>query len=100
MEGNRLGLSTYGILEGWRGLVDNMVEPEPLTSDRVEGILTRGGTILRSSRTNPFRSPEATEAVKRNIADHGFDCIVAVGGEDTLSVACKLYAHGIPTVGI
>ena len=56
--------------------------------------------MLRSSRTNPFKDPAQLQAVKENIQKFGFDCIVALGGEDTLGVASKLYKEGIPTVGI
>src|SRR5438270_13162770 len=56
--------------------------------------------MLRSSRTNPYKEPTQLAAVKENIKKYGFDCIVALGGEDTLGVASKLWKDGIPTVGI
>jgi len=69
--------------------------------DRVEEIISWGGTMLRSSRTNPYKDPAQLAAVKENIKKYGFDCIVALGGEDTLGVASKLWnKEGIPTVGI
>ena len=94
------GFEVWGIREGWKGLVKGIVEETPLTVDRVEEIISWGGTMLRSSRTNPYKDPAQLEAVKENIKKYGFDCIVALGGEDTLGVASKLWKDGIPTVGI
>jgi phosphofructokinase-like protein len=94
------GFEVWGIREGWKGLVEGIVEDTPLTIDRVEEILSQGGTILRSSRTNPFNAPAQLAAVKENIRRYDFDVIVALGGEDTLGVASKLWKEGIPTVGI
>jgi 6-phosphofructokinase 1 len=97
------GFEVWGIREGWKGLVQGIVEDRPLTVERVEEIISWGGTMLRSSRTNPFKDPKdrkPVEAVKANIKKYGFDCIVALGGEDTLGVASKLWKEGIPTVGI
>jgi 6-phosphofructokinase 1 len=95
------GFEFVGIQEGWRGLVKGIYEP--LTLDRVEEIIYQGGTILGSSRTNPFKKGNDVEleATLRNIKEAGFDAIVALGGEDTLGVASKLYhQHGVPTVGV
>lgn len=94
------GFEVWGIREGWKGLVKGIVEEKPLTVDRVEEIISWGGTMLRSSRTNPYKDPAQLAAVKENIQKFGFDCIVALGGEDTLGVASKLWKDGIPTVGI
>jgi len=94
------GFTIYGIREGWKGLVKGIVEEKPMDVARVEEIIYQGGTTLRSSRTNPFKDPAQLQAVKENVAKYGFDCIVALGGEDTLGVASKLYKEGIPTVGI
>ncbi len=94
------GFEVWGVREGWRGLVNGIVEETPLSVGRVEEIISWGGTMLRSSRTNPYKDPAQLEAVKANIAKFGFDCIVALGGEDTLGVASKLWKDGIPTVGI
>lgn len=94
------GFEVWGIREGWKGLVQGIVEEQPLTVDRVEEIISWGGTILRSSRTNPFKDPAQLAAVKENIKEYGFDAIVALGGEDTLGVASRLWREGIPTVGI
>ncbi|MEI6431981.1 MAG: 6-phosphofructokinase, partial [bacterium] len=93
------GFEFTGIIEGWRGLVKGIYEP--LTLKDVEEIHYQGGTMLGSSRTNPFKKPEDLEAVLNNIKTAGFDAIVACGGEDTLGVAAKLYSlHGVPTVGV
>lgn len=93
------GFEFTAIMEGWRGLVKGIYEP--LGLKEVEEIHYQGGTILGSSRTNPFKKPEDLEAVLGNIKSAGFDAIVACGGEDTLGVAAKLYSqHGVPTVGV
>jgi 6-phosphofructokinase 1 len=95
------GFDFVGIQEGWRGLVKGNYEP--LTLPMVEEIIYQGGTMLGSSRTNPFKQGgEADlEATLRNVKEAGFDAIVACGGEDTLGVASKLYhQHGVPTVGV
>jgi phosphofructokinase-like protein len=94
------GFEVWGIREGWKGLVNGLVEETPLTIARVEEIISWGGTMLRSSRTNPFKDPAQLSCVKENIRKNGFDVIVALGGEDTLGVASKLWKEGIPTVGI
>src|SRR5438270_5829293 len=78
-----------GIRDGWKGLVeDNNVR---LTRQSVSGILHIGGTILGTSRTNPFKKPDSVEKVLRNIDRHNLGAIVAIGGEDTLGVAKRLF---------
>lgn len=94
------GYSVYGIREGWKGLVNDIVDDKPFTVTDVEEIISWGGTMLRSSRTNPYKDPAQLQAVKENIKKHGFDVIVALGGEDTLGVASKLFKEGVNTVGI
>ena len=97
--GLELGFEFTGIMEGWRGLVKGIYEPLGLSD--VEEIIYQGGTMLGSSRTNPFKSDADLQAVLGNIKSAGFDAIVACGGEDTLGVAAKLYSlHGVPTVGV
>lgn len=91
-----------GFLEGWRGLVEDMSEPlDPTVTDAIIGL---GGTILGSSRTNPYKKGDNCESVQRLLATfqkHELDAIVAVGGEDTLGVAHKLHTqHGLPVVGV
>ncbi len=73
---------------------------EPLTDYSVSGILHKGGTILGTSRTNPCKNKEAVQKIENNIKKFGLDALVAIGGEDTLGVACRLNKHGIPVVGV
>ena len=89
----------YGIKNGWKGLIEGQIEP--LTDYSVSGILPKGGTILGTSRTNPFKSGEDLQRLLDNIKKFGIDAIVAIGGEDTLGVAFKLHnVMGVPVVGI
>jgi ATP-dependent phosphofructokinase / diphosphate-dependent phosphofructokinase len=78
-----------GVADGWRGLVEN--DLTALTSREVSGILPRGGTIIGTSRTNPYKVDAGVERVLRNFAEAGLDALVAIGGEDTLGVAARLY---------
>ena len=87
-----------GIRNGWKGLVDG--EIELLTDYAVSGILPKGGTILGSSRTNPYKNPEDLQKVKDNLKRFGIDALVAIGGDDTLGVAMKLNEENIPVVGV
>ena len=73
---------------------------KPLDINAVRGILPRGGTILGSSRTNPLKQEGGLEAVRGTLADLGVDALIAVGGEDTLGVAAKLYDAGVNVVGV
>jgi 6-phosphofructokinase 1 len=66
----------------------------------VRGILPRGGTILGSSRTNPFKMEGGVEKIEANLASLGIDALIAIGGEDTLGVATKLHEHGVHVVGV
>jgi phosphofructokinase-like protein len=94
------GHECLGFLNGWKGLVTG--ECRPLGLADVEDIISQGGTILGSSRTNPFKAgrEEDLEKVLSNIKRFELDAVTALGGEDTLGVAYKLYKLGIPTVGI
>jgi len=92
------GVEVVGIKNGWRGLVQNKTVPLDLTA--VSGILHRGGTILGTSRTNPYKDPEELKAVKANFAALNLDALIAIGGEDTLGVATKLTLDGLPVVGV
>ena len=87
-----------GIKNGWKGLVQG--EMELLTDYSVSGILHKGGTIIGTSRTNPFKNEEEVKKVLKNIEKFKIDAIVAIGGDDTLSVASKLFKMGIPVVGV
>jgi 6-phosphofructokinase 1 len=91
------GHEVVGILQGWRGLVDDITIP---IGDRdISGILPRGGTILKTSRTNPYNEDGGVERVLENL--NRLDALVAIGGDDTLGVARRLYAeHSSPVVGV
>src|SRR4051812_28126768 len=93
-----LGYDILGIKNGWAGLIHG--EVEPLTDYSVIGILPRGGTILGTSRTNPYKKTEHLQQLKANWKKFGLDCLVAVGGEDTLGVAHRLYKKGYAVVGV
>ena len=93
------GWDTVAALEGWRGLVDGNFRD--LSTQAVSGILPRGGTIIGTSRTNPFKLDGGVENVLQNFGDRGLDALVAIGGEDTLGVAERLYReHQVPVVGV
>ncbi|WP_261559436.1 6-phosphofructokinase [Frankia tisae] len=92
------GHSFVGFRDGWRGpLTGDMV---PLDTAAVRGILPRGGTILGSSRTNPYAAVDGPSLVRENLAAAEIDALIAIGGEDTLGVAAQLYAEGLPVVGV
>jgi phosphofructokinase-like protein len=93
------GWDVVGVREGWRGLVESKLEE--LGPREVSGILPRGGTILGTSRTNPFKLDGGVDAVLRTFAENDFDALVAIGGEDTLGVAARLHEdRGFPVVGV
>src|SRR5690554_3595457 len=99
----RKGVQQYGhqfvgFRDGWRGPLEN--QTMSLGIAEVRGILPRGGTILGSSRTNPFRVEDGVERIKANLAEQGVDALIAIGGEDTLGVAAKLHEHGVKVVGV
>jgi ATP-dependent phosphofructokinase / diphosphate-dependent phosphofructokinase len=91
------GDEVVGVLHGWRGMVEGQMRP--LAAHDVTGLLPRGGTILRTSRTNPFETEDGVERVLGHL--EGLDALVAIGGEDTLGVASRLHTeHGAPIVGV
>jgi len=92
------GWEVYGIYEGWRGLRDGIIGP--LDRPDVSGILHRGGTILGSSRTNLSQNEEDMDQAISVSKEFGLDAIIAIGGEDTLSVCAQLTKRGLPAVGI
>ena len=87
-----------GFLEGWRGLVED--KSMPLDLHAVAGILPRGGTILRTSRTNPAKKPDGLEKCMATLKKNNVDALIAIGGDDTLSVATKLFDKGVKVVGV
>jgi ATP-dependent phosphofructokinase / diphosphate-dependent phosphofructokinase len=91
------GHEVVGVREGWRGLVDGLMTP--LGPREISGILPRGGTIVGTSRTNPYKLDGGVERVRLNFGQ--LDALVAIGGEDTLGVASRLYAEfKLPVVGV
>jgi 6-phosphofructokinase 1 len=92
------GLKVTGIRNGWKGLVQG--DTLPLDLQSVSGILPKGGTILGTSRTNPYKKPEDLARVKQHIATLALDALIPIGGEDTLGVATKLAQEGIRLVGV
>jgi phosphofructokinase-like protein len=94
------GGTCIGILEGWRGLVQNMVVP--LSVAETDGIIGQGGSILGSSRTNPYRNPETeVGSLREHFARLELDALIVIGGDDTLGVAIRLHNDfRFPVVGI
>jgi ATP-dependent phosphofructokinase / diphosphate-dependent phosphofructokinase len=92
------GYEFVGFVEGWRGPLQNLTCE--LGIAQVRGILPRGGTILKSSRTNPFKVEGGVEQIKANLAANGIDALIAIGGEDTLGVATRLADLGVNVVGV
>ncbi len=99
----RKGVQVYGhefvgFRDGWKGPLEGFTRP--LDVPAVRGILPRGGTILGSSRTNPFTVDGGVERIQKNLAGLGVDALVAIGGEDTLGVATRLAQQGVRVVGV
>jgi ATP-dependent phosphofructokinase / diphosphate-dependent phosphofructokinase len=93
------GGEVIGVREGWKGLVEGIFEP--LGPREISGLLPRGGTILGTTRTNPFKVEGGVGQVLDHFRAEGFDALVAIGGEDTLGVAARLYGeHDFPVVGV
>ncbi|MBN1448128.1 MAG: 6-phosphofructokinase [Bacteroidetes bacterium] len=94
----KLGHETVGFRHGWKGAVENITMP--LGREEVSGILPRGGTILGTSRTNPYKLENGEKAVLETLEANGIDALIPIGGEDTLGVAVKLHAAGVKLVGV
>lgn len=92
------GYEIVGIRDGWRGLVEDKLIP--LDLETISGILPRGGSILGTSRTNPFKNEGGAQKILKNAKDNGLDAVVVIGGEDTLGVGYKLYEMGLPCVAV
>jgi len=93
------GHEIVAVRDGWKGLTEGLFAP--LGRREVSGILPRGGTILGTTRTNPYKVDGGVEAVLRHFAEQRLDALVAVGGEDTLGVANSLHReHALPVVGV
>jgi ATP-dependent phosphofructokinase / diphosphate-dependent phosphofructokinase len=87
-----------GFRDGWKGPIEGLIME--LDVERCRGILPRGGTILGSSRTNPYKVEGGVEKLKKNLDGFGIDALIAIGGEDTLGVAHKLFDEGVNVVGV
>src|SRR3990172_6977681 len=94
----QFGWECTGIQNGWKGLIE--IDTLELDMDAVSGILQKGGTILGTSRTNPYKMKNGEKQVFDNAKKIGMDALVAIGGEDTLGVAAKLAATGFKVVGV
>ena len=92
------GHELIGFQHGWRGPIEG--EWMDLSIDAVRGILPRGGTILRSSRTNPLKHDDGLERIRANMQQLWLDGLIAIGGEDTLGTAEKLHEVGVPVLGL
>ena len=92
------GYEVLGFRNGWAGVLED--DALPLTLDQTKGILPRGGTMLGTSRTNPYADPDGGERLRRTLTGRGVDALIAVGGEDTLGVARRLGEEGAAVVGV
>ncbi len=92
------GLEVIGIQNGWKGLIEK--QTIPLNLDIISGILPKGGTILGTSRTNPYKAKGDVAKVKQNYKSLNLYALIAIGGEDTLGVATKLHHEGLNLVGV
>jgi 6-phosphofructokinase 1 len=92
------GYEMVGIKDGWHGLLENEFLPLDLRS--VSGILPRGGSILGTSRSNPFKTKEGAQTILENAKKANIDAVVAIGGDDTLGVALKMMELGLKCVGV
>ncbi len=94
----RYGDVTLGYLDGWRGVLEGRSRAlDPVSS---AGLLAMGGTILGTSRTNPFAEEDGPERVRASLAAERIDALVVIGGDDTLGVANRLSSIGVPAVGV
>jgi ATP-dependent phosphofructokinase / diphosphate-dependent phosphofructokinase len=92
------GHAILGFKDGWRGPLEDDVEA--LTIESTRGILPRGGTILGTSRTNPFKEEGGATRIIENLQAHKVDALIPIGGEDTLGAAAKLATEGVNVVGV
>jgi len=92
------GWQVVGIRYGWEGLLN--ADTVNLSFDDVAGLVNQGGTVLKSSRTNPFKRPNGPQTIVENVKKLGLDAMICVGGDDTLGVAAQLYKRGLNIVGV
>jgi len=95
---NKYGYEVYGVLRGYEGLING--DLKKLKPEDVEDIFQIGGTILKTSRTNPYKRPDGLEKILENMKKFEIDALIAMGGEDTLGAASKLLKDGVPVVGV
>jgi 6-phosphofructokinase 1 len=95
---DRYGHAIVGFRDGWRGPLENAYEE--LTIESTRGILPRGGTILGSSRTNPFKREGGADSIRENLRGLHLDGLIAIGGEDTLGAAVRLSEMGLNVIGV
>jgi ATP-dependent phosphofructokinase / diphosphate-dependent phosphofructokinase len=96
---DRYGHAIVGFRDGWRGPLENAFEE--LTIESTRGILPRGGTILGTSRTNPFKHDDGPDRIRDNMRSLHLDGLVAIGGEDTLGAASRLHSeNSLPVIGV
>ncbi|RLC35541.1 MAG: 6-phosphofructokinase [Candidatus Nealsonbacteria bacterium] len=98
LKATQYGYKVVGIKNGWEGMIKGNVEE--ITRESVSGVLAEGGTILGTSRTNPFKIENGVEKVKENIKKFELDAIITIGGDDTNGVITRLKQYGIKGVGI
>jgi phosphofructokinase-like protein len=99
----RKGIDAYGdqligFRDGWRGVLE--AHFDELSHESIRGILPRGGTILGSSRTNPYKREDGVALVRETLSDFRIDGLIAIGGEDTLGVANRLQQDGVDVIGV
>jgi ATP-dependent phosphofructokinase / diphosphate-dependent phosphofructokinase len=92
------GVEVVGLLDGWEGLMDGRVRH--LDRDDVRGILGRGGTILGTSRRDPYVHGDGYASLRPTIEANGIDCVIAIGGDGTLRTALRLSEEGMSVVGV
>src|SRR4051794_32908097 len=92
------GFEVMGLRDGWKGLLED--SHFRLTRESTSGILHRGGTILGTSRVNPFKVENGVEKVLRTVERHDIGAVIAIGGEGTLSASTKMFEAGLRIVGV
>src|SRR3954462_5907220 len=92
------GFEVMGLRDGWKGLIED--RHFRLTRENTSGILHRGGTILGTSRTNPFKVPGGLERAKATVKNNNIHAVIAIGGEGTLSAATAMHKEGLNVVGV
>jgi len=94
----KYGFDVVGVKHGWAGMLER--KAVPLKYDDVADLLKTGGTILKTSRTNPMKRPDGAETILENMKKMGLDALIAIGGEDTLGAANELAKRGLKVIGV